>query len=187
MAEILDTRIVHDGWCRLLIARLRLADGTSFGREIEDHGPAVAVLPYDSVRKTALLVRQMRAPVLYASGQTDVLEVPAGIADHGSAEDSARAEALEELGLRLGAIEHVADVWSMPGISTERMSLYLAAFIPDDRVGPGGGVASENERISIVEVPLRELATLPASGETGDMKTLVLTLALMTRRPDLFA
>ncbi len=39
-----------------------------------------------------------------------------------------RREALEEGGLRLGALEHVATVWSMPGVSTERMALYLAEY-----------------------------------------------------------
>ena len=42
---------------------------------------AVAVLPYDPARKTAMLVRQFRAPVKLASGADDLLEPPAGMID----------------------------------------------------------------------------------------------------------
>ena len=46
---------------------IAMPDGTVVTRAIEDHGNAVAVLPYDPVRRTAILVQQMRAPALYAA------------------------------------------------------------------------------------------------------------------------
>ena len=57
-------RILHQGWGRFGVVRLRLADGFEIEREIKDHGDAVAVLPYDPERREALLVRQLRAPAL---------------------------------------------------------------------------------------------------------------------------
>ena len=57
---ILHTRIVYDRWAKFLIATVRSPDGQAVEREIEDHGEAVCVLPYNAERKTAILVRQMR-------------------------------------------------------------------------------------------------------------------------------
>ena len=188
MAPIIrGTRIVHDGWSRFLVADVIMPNGTRLAREIEDHGRAVAVLPYDPARRVALLVEQFRTPAFYAAGITRVLEVPAGLLDEAEPEDGARREAYEETGVRLGALELVTSGWSMPGISTEQMDLYLAPYAAADRVGPGGRLADENEDITVREMPLAELAALSDRGELTDLKTLVLVLTLRLRRPDLFA
>ena len=79
--RIVDVRVIYQGWGRFLSARIRLGSGVEVDREIEDHGSAVAVLPYDPDRGVALLVRQLRPPALMASGASSVLEVPAGRLD----------------------------------------------------------------------------------------------------------
>ena len=84
------TRLIHDGWARFLVAEVTMADGTRVKREIEDHGRAVAVLPYDPARRMAVLISQFRAPVLYADGPPEMIEAPAGILDEGHPEDGAR-------------------------------------------------------------------------------------------------
>ncbi|MCJ2134570.1 NUDIX hydrolase [Methylobacterium sp. J-026] len=180
-------RLVHDGWARFLVAEVMQADGTRITREIEDHGRAVAVLPYDPDRRVATLVSQFRAPVLYSDGPPTHLEVPAGLLDEGAAEDEARREAMEETGLRLGPLDFVASAWSMPGISTERMDLFLAAYGAQDRTGAGGGLAAEGEAVAVHEIPLRELAAMSRDGGLNDMKSLALLFALQLRRPDLFS
>jgi hypothetical protein len=58
--RIVETRTVHAGWTKLLIATVQLPDGHTIQREIEDHGEAICVLPYHPRRKTAVLVRQPR-------------------------------------------------------------------------------------------------------------------------------
>ncbi len=109
-----------------------------FAREVEDHGNAAVVLPYDAVRRTALLVRLLRAPVLMAGGEGLSLEAAAGLIDRGETpSETALREVLEETGLKLGALDHVATVWASPGVSTERMSLFLAEYAPADRVSAG--------------------------------------------------
>ena len=184
--EIVETKAAYQGWCRLLVLTIVLADATSVRREVEDHGNAASVLPYDPVRKTAILVRQFRAPVFFASNQEETLEAIAGIVERGSAGDTARREALEEAGLRLATLEHVATGWTMPGLTTERMDLYLAAYAEADRISPGGGSADEHERISVVEIGLQRLAEMADAGELTDIKTLALVQTLRLRRPDLF-
>lgn len=186
-ARVLDIATVHDGWAKFRIAKIAVDGGQAITREIEDHGRAVAVLPYDPERRVVMLVRQMRAPMLVAAGLQDSVEAPAGILDSSDPEDCARREAMEECGLRLGPLEPLVRAWSMPGVSTETMDLYLAPYCAQDRVAPGGGLAEEHERIEVVETTCAELAAMVDSGRLTDMKTLVLALSLRHRRPNLFA
>ena len=141
--QIHATRVVHDGWTRLLIADVTLPGGARVERVVEDHGAAVAVLPYDPERRVALLVRQFRTPPFHVDGTPDLLEAPAGLREADDAEIDARREVLEEVGLRLGVLERVLSAWSMPGVSTERMDLFLAAYAEGDRAGQGGGLAED--------------------------------------------
>jgi nudix-type nucleoside diphosphatase (YffH/AdpP family) len=177
---------VHAGWTALTIATVRLPNGQIIRREVEDHGSATSVLPYDPQRRMAMLVSQLRVPLL-ASGETaDILEAPAGIVETADVEACARREALEEVGLRLGSLEPVAVAWSLPGISTERMALFLAPYTQADRVEAGGGLDDEHEFITVHEVPLAELARMADAGQLPDLKTFALLQTLRLRRPELF-
>src|SRR3954469_22202759 len=99
-AEIVATEVKHRGWSTFLLATVRLPDGSTVTRAVEDHGNAVCVLPYDPVRRTAILVQQLRAPTLYAAKLPHVLEAVAGRIDEGEdPESSARRETVEEAGL----------------------------------------------------------------------------------------
>jgi nudix-type nucleoside diphosphatase (YffH/AdpP family) len=182
--EITHIETVHSGWAKYLIATVRLADGRTFRREIEDHGAAACVLPYDPERRTAVLVRQFRAPVHYAAHEPHALEAIAGIVDETDPAETARREAREEAGLELGAIEPVGQGWTMPGISTERMHLYLATYGGRAREDRGG--VDEDEDITAVELALHELARMADTGKLDDIKTLVLVQTLRLRRPELF-
>ena len=175
----------YRGWCRVYVATIRLADGQTVTREIEDHGAAACVLPYDPVRRTALLIRQLRAPPLHAAGEAAIIETPAGLVDPGEdAETTARREAMEEVGVRLSSLEQVSNTWTMPGISTERMPLFLGTYSESDRVGKGGGESSE--QIEVIEMTLRELAAMADAGTLADLKTFALVQSLRLRKPELF-
>ena len=187
MVVIRSSRLVYEGWLKLHVATLSGDDGVAFTREIEDHGPAVAVLPYDPDRRVALLVTLPRAPVLFRGGASDLLEAPAGLLDGDEdPADGARREAHEEVGVALGALEPAGSAWSMCGVSTERIHLFLAPYRLADRTGDGGGLAEEHENITVVETALGRLAALADAGELTDMKLLVLIQTLRLRRPELF-
>lgn len=153
---------------------------------MEDHGRGVCVLPYDPDRRLAMLVRQFRAPVCATVAQTDLLEAVAGLSDGEESECAVLREAFEETGLRLRKLDHVATVWTMPGISTERMDMFLSAYKASDRVGRGGGEASEHEDIAVEEVALGVLAAAADEGRLDDMKTFALIQTLRLRQPELF-
>lgn len=184
--RIEETRTVYEGWARVLRLTIRAADGSTVTREVEDHGHAAGVLPYDPDRGVALLARQMRAPVLMTTGEPSLIEAVAGRLDGDDPESCARREADEEVGLALGSLERVATVYAMPGISTERIHLFLARYSAADRIGPGGGVPGEGESIVAEEVALADLARMADEGGLADLKTMLLVQTLRLRRPDLF-
>ena len=155
-------------------------------REIADHARTVAVLPYDETRRTILLVRLLRAPALFFENAAEVLEAPAGVIEDEDAEDAARRELLEETGFTIGALERVGSAWTSPGLSTEKLDLFLAPYTADSRQGPGGSVSGESENITTVELKASEAWAMLESGEMDDLKTLTLLLFLRSKRPGLF-
>ena len=170
--EILERQIAHAGYVTVERLRMRLTDGAEVSREVERHGDAAAVLPYDVERRSALVVRLFRAPVLVASGEEMSEEACAGMIENEDADTTARREAYEELGVDLPSLEFVARVWSSPGVSTERQSLFLAPYRSADRISDGGGVEGEREGITVVERLLAELAADVDQGRTADGKLL---------------
>ena len=185
MHDIIQTRVVHKGWATVRVATVRMPDGRSVMREIEDHGSAVCVLPYNPDRKTAVLVRQFRAPVLFAAGEQETLEAIAGILDESDPALTARREAMEEAGLVLASLRPIAVTWSMPGISTERMHFFLATYQNPPREGDHG-LATEAEVTRPVEMALPELAARADAGAIQDLKTLLILQTLRLREPTLF-
>lgn len=183
-AEILSRTLVYDGWYKLWRLCVRMPDGAEVERHLEDHGAAVAVLPYDPDRRVAMLVSMPRAPVILA-GQPPLLEAIAGSIAH-DAEESVRREAMEEGGVRLRLLEFVAEVWSLPALSTERLGLYLAPYCAHDRIETGGGAEDEHESITVHEIALATLRDLRMAGALHDAKTMMLVQALELRMPALF-
>ncbi|TPG51618.1 NUDIX domain-containing protein [Sphingomonas glacialis] len=185
MTVILKRDALIEGWVNVTRVEMLLADGAIVERHVEDHGAGAVVLPYDPIRKVALLIRQPRAAVLI-SGDEPPLEAIAGRLDGLDPETCARREALEEGGVALLELESVVHLWSMPSISTERLHLFLAPYDTAMRVGPGGGCAEEHENIVAYEIPLAQLAVDAAAGRLTDAKTLILVQALQLRHAGAF-
>jgi nudix-type nucleoside diphosphatase (YffH/AdpP family) len=184
--EIVGTREVYGGWSKLLVATIRMPDGRVLKREIEDHGEAVCVLPYHPLRKTAVLVRQWRVPVLYASRRRQhLMEAVAGVIEDVDAATCAHREVMEEALLKLDSLEHVFTAWTMPGLSTEHMHFFLGTYSGGPRPEMRGGVDEDEDTVA-VEFALADLARMADENRLPDSKTLVLLQTLRLRRPDLF-
>jgi nudix-type nucleoside diphosphatase (YffH/AdpP family) len=96
-----------------------------------------------------LVVEQIRlGPVVRGDRTQWQLEPIAGRVDAGETpEEAVRREAVEEAGLKLGALEKIGEVYPSPGTSSEFYYLYLGlADLTDDSAGTGG-LADENEDI----------------------------------------
>jgi len=184
--ELRKVEAAYQGYMTVLTATCAGPEGQTFQREIEHHGRAACVLPYDPERKTALMINLPRAPVIWAGGPPELLEAPAGIVDNEDPEDTAIREAMEECGVVLRRLQAVGSPFSSPGVSSERVDLFLAEYAQADRTAAGGGVDGENELISVEEIPLALLWTWVEQRRIEDLKSLALILALRVRRPELF-
>ena len=124
-------------------------------REVHDHGHGATVLPYDAKRGTVLLVRQFRLPAYLHDHDGFIIETCAGLLDGDDPAQCAKREAEEELGFRLANLRYMTTVYMTPGAVTERLSLFIADYDHDARIGAGGGEAHEGEDIEVIEMRLR--------------------------------
>jgi nudix-type nucleoside diphosphatase (YffH/AdpP family) len=184
--QIKQVETLHEGWRKLLKLTVQMPDGRTMAREILNSADAAAVLPYDPEQRKVILIRQFRAPVMHVEGRDAFVEAVAGLLDEDEPEACARRETMEEAGIRVRTLEPVVTAWSAPGITTERLHLFLAPYTAADRVGEGGGLADEHEEIEVLEIGIDELMRLLEQGAIADMKTLVLVQALQLRHPELF-
>ena len=176
--RVTDVELLSDAWCvlRRTTFEFQHRDGrwTTEQRETYDRGNGATVLLYDVAGGTVLLTRQFRYPV-YVNDHPDgmFLETAAGLLDTDDAETAIRREAEEETGVRIGALEHVFDVYTSPGSVTERLHCYAAPYDPADR-GAGGGIAEEGEDIEVVELRFEDALKMIGTGEIADAKTIML-------------
>lgn len=176
---IRDVEVTSDGWhvLRRTTFDYRGRDGrwTTVQRETYDRGNGAAILPYDPDRRAVLLTRQFRFPA-YVNGHPDgmLLEAAAGLLDGERPETAIRREAEEELGVVVAEIEHIFDAYMSPGSITERVHFYAARYGPQDRKSSGGGVASEDEEIEVVELAFEAALEMVAGGGIVDGKTIML-------------
>ncbi|MDF9716538.1 NUDIX domain-containing protein [Nocardioides sp. ChNu-99] len=144
-------------------------------RETYDRGNGATILLHDRVRRTVLLTRRFRFPV-YVNGHPDgrLVETAAGLLDEDDPVTAVRREVAEELGVVVGEVEHVMDLWMSPGSVTERVHFYAAPYGPQDRTGAGGGLAEEGEDIEVLELDVDDALRRVADGRISDAKTVVL-------------
>lgn len=107
---------------------------------------AVVLVPVTPQREL-VLVEQYRIPL-----QAKVLELPAGLVGDEDAEESweqaAYRELIEETGYEAGSLEFLLEGPSSPGLSSEKIRLYLATELK--KVGEGGGDASEEIYVHVI-------------------------------------
>jgi ADP-ribose diphosphatase len=169
--RVLSSRVVFDGQViTVRVDEVEAPDGHHSTREVVEHRGAVGIVcVHDG---DIVLVRQYR----HATGEV-LLEIPAGKLDPGEEpETTASRELIEEVGLRAGALEHLATYYTTPGFTNETFHLYLAT---DAR--PEAGNTDPGEVIEVVRRPASTVRELLTSGEVRDAKSL-LGLAFLALR-----
>jgi ADP-ribose pyrophosphatase len=141
VADSDDVQVLGAGnWVRLVSER-----GWEYAERIKSHGVVVILAVTDA--DEIVLVEQYRPAV-----KGRVIEAPAGLIGDTDAteraEAAARRELLEETGFRARGMEHLMECPSSPGMLAETFHFFRARGL--ERVGPGGGDASEDIEVHVV-------------------------------------
>ncbi len=171
--------LLSDNWYTLnkVVFDYQNRDGSwsSQARESYDRGNGATVLLYNREKQTVILIRQFRMPS-YLNGNSDglLIETCAGVLDGDDPETCVLKEAEEESGIRPRKAEKVFESYMSPGAVTEIIHFYVAEYTDADRVGPGGGLESEQEDIEVLEVPFEKALEMVSDGSIRDGKTIML-------------
>jgi 8-oxo-dGTP pyrophosphatase MutT (NUDIX family) len=149
---------------------VQMPEGGLAAREVVEHPGAVGIVALDEAGQV-LLIRQYRHAVSRL-----LWELPAGLRDVRGEPPRATAERelLEEVGYQASDWQVLVDFFSSPGISTERLRIYLARglrLVPEqDRT-----YVRTHEEAHLVQawLPLDEAAWLLLAGELHNGVTAV--------------
>jgi 8-oxo-dGTP pyrophosphatase MutT (NUDIX family) len=163
---------------------VQMPDGALVGREVIEHPGAVAVLALDEADRV-LLIRQYRHP---AAAQ--LWEIPAGLRDVAGEPlvDTARRELLEEAGCRADDWRVLTDSLNSPGISTERLRVFLARELTVVPEAEREYVPEHEEAyLTVAWVPLDEAVGHALSGDIHNGVAILGILSAYAARVDGFA
>jgi len=144
-------------------------------REVYDRGNGATILLYNKQQKTVILTRQFRMPT-FVNGNASgfLIEACAGLLDRDNPEDCIRRETEEETGYKIEKVQKVFEAFMSPGSVTEILHFFIAEYSNSMKVHEGGGIASEQENIEVLEILLEQAMAMIRSGEIKDAKTIML-------------
>jgi GDP-mannose pyrophosphatase NudK len=144
-------------------------------REAYDRGNGAVILLYNTKKRTVILTRQFRLPTFINGNSSGMMiEACAGLLDKDNPEDCIRRETEEETGYKIGAVHKVFEAYMSPGSVTEILYFFIAPYEHSMKVNEGGGIASEQENIEVLELSIDEAAMMMKTGEIKDAKTIML-------------
>lgn len=119
---------------------------------------SVAILLYNEEKRSFILVKQFRAPVLNANKKDGMMyELCAGLVDKKASNiQIAKEEILEECGydVPLKNLQKISTFYTSVGISGTQQTLYYATCNESMKLSDGGGL--EEEDIEVIYIPVEE-------------------------------
>lgn len=176
--------LLSDNWYTLnkVIFDYKMPNGqwVEQARESYDRGNGAAVLLYNKIKQTVILISQFRMPT-YLNGNDSgmMIEACAGLLDGDDPETCVIKEAEEESGFRVVGVEKIFEAYMSPGAVTEIVHLYIAEYQDSDKVSDGGGLEDEQEDITVLELDFKKAISMISTGEIQDAKTIMLLQYLM--------
>jgi ADP-ribose pyrophosphatase len=142
--------------------------GETFDRDVVHHPGAVSIVPVVDEGSGVLMVRQFRAAI-----EGDLLEIPAGKRDVAGEppEVTARRELAEELGMRAGRLEKLAEFYNSPGFCDEHSFVFMGLDL--ESVGAPEPHGPEEQVMTIERIALDDVPELIASGAIVDAKSII--------------
>jgi 8-oxo-dGDP phosphatase len=169
---------------RLRRDTVQMPDGGTAEREVVEHPGAVAIVALDGADRV-LLIKQYRHPA-----QAMLWEVPAGLRDVAGEPilATAQRELLEEAGYRAADWRVLVDFFSSPGISTERLRVFLARDLTPVPAAERDYVPVHEEAfLTIAWLPLQAAVDAVLAGEMHNGVTAIGVLSATAARKDGFA
>jgi len=164
--KILRVRLQHEKFDGTMSAEVE--------RLVFERGTSVGILLYDAEQDTVLLTKQFRYPAYMDDGPGWLIEIVAGTQDKGrDVVTVAHSELVEEIGYKLDRLQFLCKFYLSPGGSSEQMHLYLGYLHHAEHVSQGGGLASEQEDIQLLRIPLSRALKMIQQGEIRDAKTII--------------
>ena len=138
-----------------------------------ERGEAVAALIYVQDKESFILVRQFRFAAYVSSNNGWIDEIVAGVLEDDNPLECAKRECIEETGYEINKFNKIGFVYSTPGITSERVHLYIGYCKSSDKKYDGGGLDTEHEDIQIIEIAKEDAYKKAAQGDFKDGKTIL--------------
>ena len=147
----------------LVDCKVRTPRGKILSRQVLEHPGCVVIIPRTDAGKY-ILVRQYRFPL-----EKHLWEFPAGGKEFGETfPQAAKRELMEEIGMRPGKLKKLLEFYPTPGVSGEKMHVFLAWGLM-----PAIAQKDEDEDFELGTFSLPEIGRMIRRGEIVDGKTLI--------------
>jgi ADP-ribose pyrophosphatase len=155
--------------------------------ELWRRGRAVALVPYDPVTDSVLLIEQFRLPALAAGIDPVMVELPAGLIEDGEdAEPAMHRELQEEMRMEADRLERIGAFLLSAGSSDELIDLYVGRVRTPEADADGiighAGAEHEGEDIRTRVWPAEKAIALALSGAMPNSVTTIGLLWLAAKR-----
>lgn len=190
LLKIQDTKICYQGFFTLekhILQHSLYKGGMSarLSRELLYYKDAVAVLLYDPVEDTVVLIEQFRIGALHDTQKPWVLELVAGFQEDGESIDSVvTREVREESGLHVTAFEPICEFYINPANTSDRITLVCAQV--DSQAAEGiHGMVEEGEDIRVLVYPYDQIQNMLESGRINSATPILALQWLQLNRESL--
>lgn len=156
---------------------LRHPDGraSALTRDVLRVGHVIGVLAIDPARNVIVLIRQFRVAAHLALGLGELVEIVAGHVERGeSAEQAARRECCEEIGVEPRALHQILRFMPAPGVNDEHTTMFVG-IVDSSAVPERAGAATETEDTQPICV---DIETALAALDEGKVHNGYLIIAL---------
>jgi ADP-ribose pyrophosphatase len=155
--------------------------------ELWRRGRAVALVPYDPITDSVVLIEQFRLPALAAGIEPVLVELPAGLVEDGEDLEAAMHRELhEEMCLEADRLRHIGAYLLTAGGSDELLDLYIgrvhAPATGRDGIVGHAGAETEGEDIRARVWPADKAIALALEGKTPNSVTTIGLLWLAANR-----
>jgi ADP-ribose pyrophosphatase len=158
--------------------------------ELWRRGRAVALLPYDPVTDSVVLIEQFRLPALAAGIEPVMVELPAGLIEDGEdPEPAMHRELQEEMRMSADRLRRIGGFLLSPGGCDELLDLYVGR-VHAPKAGPDGivghaGAEAEGEDIRTRVWPAERAIAQAMAGAFPNSVTTIGLLWLAANRDGL--